>query len=687
MRSIPRLLPVLLALLVALPLAPTAAGQTAEPPPRDATMMRLGENWRIDGDLPVHSLLISLQGLANRSTPELYFIYPPAWTFTFTESVYDYYGETHNISFDEIDSAQEALDRFAQHAKGYVVWDDDVRTSLIVAFTIAGLEDAVVVNEALIPLAEAHGLAPIDDLRGRYTGQTDHQIYADAWARYGDRTSKDYIVWMGGVHGAAMEPGVAGFGIYQRAFFTDLSANPEDQDEYWLADEILDTMNPGGLVMGWHSYAKDTEGQHVTLVSQHALRMEGLNSLPNTSFNTHIPTTPGYRFENNHNVRPGETLVPEQKVYVAAVQTDGLGLGAWLKPGRGQMPYAWEVTMNWSWMSPALLQYFYQQATPNDYFIGVLSGPGYMYPKAIPDDRRPALIEEARVLTDSLDINVFEIMDYSEGTRTLGNLDLTREVVDDYYEGMPDALGFINGYGPANTYDIRDGRPLVSFDYYLGENRPTEEAVADLQELARMNSDRPYFLLLHVRQWSTIEHVKGILDRLGPEVEVVPLDVFLRLAAHQPDFEPRFAPPIAPWTAAASSTSPGSPGPPSRSPRRTWSFPGPRRWRASRTPTCARRWTACGARRRAAPRCARSAAARACSSTARRRCPSGASASRCWRRSRTSRAWGCSCSSRRWAWRAPGPAPASTTSPPSRATSPACRPSPPTPTSSRASSS
>jgi hypothetical protein len=525
-----------------------AQAQDAEPPPRDATVMRLSDNWQMDGDLPLHAMLISLQGVANEDEPRLYFIYPPDWTFTFTESVYGYYQDTHNITFDEIETAEQALDRFAEHAGGYVVWDDSVRTSLIVAFTVAGLEDAIVVNEALIPAAEAAGLERVDDLRGRYHGQSDYEIYADAWERYGDRVSKDFIVWMGGHHGAKMEPGVADFGIYQDAFFTDLSANPEDPQEYALADEILDAMNPGGIVLGWHSYAKDTEGQHVTLVSQHALRMEGLNSLPNTSFNIQIPTTPGYTFENNHNVAPDETLVPEDKVYISAVQTDGLGLGAWLKPGRGEIPYAWEVTMNWQWMSPALLQYFYQQATPNDYFIGVLSGPGYMYPKAIPSDKRPLLIEEARKLTDSLDLRVFEIMDYSEGTRTLGNLDLTEEVVDDYYEGMPDAIGFINGYGPANTYDIRDGKPLISFDYYLGERRPSEEAVADLQELMRMNDERPYFLLLHVRQWSTIEHVKNILDQLGPNVEVVPLDTFLKLAASQPDFEPRYASPDRPLT-------------------------------------------------------------------------------------------------------------------------------------------
>ena len=74
---------------------------------------------------------------------------------------------------------------------------------------------------------------------------TDIQIYRDAWARYRDRVSHDFVVWMGGVAGPEMEPGVADYGIYQRAFFTDLSANPKvRRAEYALADSILGTMSP-----------------------------------------------------------------------------------------------------------------------------------------------------------------------------------------------------------------------------------------------------------------------------------------------------------------------------------------------------------------------------------------------------------------------------------------------------------
>lgn len=522
----------------------TGLAQTAEPEPRDASMMRLDGNWRMDGDLPRKALLISLQGVANLEDPQLYFIYPPDWAYTFTESVYEYYQDTHNIRFTTISSTEEALQKFHDHANGYVVWDEDIRTSLTVAFTVAGLNDAVVVTEDQIPMVESFGLEKIEDFRDQFTGQSDYEIYKWAWKEYGDQTSKEFIVWMGGRPSPRMEPGIADFGIYEEAFFTDLSANPKDSLELELADQILDTMNPGGMVMGWHSYAKDTEGQHVTLVSQHALRMEGLNTLPNTSFNTQIPTTPGYEFENNHNVSPDTTIQPKEKVYIAPVQTDGLGIGAWLKEGRGELPYAWEVTMNWQWLSPALLQYFYDQATPNDYFIGMLSGPGYMYPKAVPESKLPQLLDEAESLMEKLDLRVFEIMDYSQGTRQWGNLDLTEEVADTYYEEMPNAIGFINGYGPATTFDLRGDRPFMSYDYYLGEDRPRQEVIADLRELARLNKERPYFLLLHVRQRSTVQQVKKTLDALGPEFETVPLDVFLKMAASEPTFDdPHYLPP------------------------------------------------------------------------------------------------------------------------------------------------
>jgi hypothetical protein len=188
------------------------------------------------------------------------------------------------------------------HAKGYVIWEPAVSASLNVAFTIAGLDDAVVVTADQVPLVERHGLKKIDDLRGRYTGQTDAQIYGDAYARYGARCTRESIMLMGGHAGAVRMPAMADWGIRQKMFFHDLSANPIHVEEVALNKRLYSELVPLATVFGWHSYAKDTEEQQTTLLSSYGLRMEGLHNLPNLSFNCQFTFTPGFKFKNNHRV-------------------------------------------------------------------------------------------------------------------------------------------------------------------------------------------------------------------------------------------------------------------------------------------------------------------------------------------------------------------------------------------------
>jgi hypothetical protein len=505
-----------------------------------AYMMKLEDDWSIDGKLPLQAFLISLQGLANLKSPELYFVYPEKWDFLYTPDVLEYYKEKRNYTFVELRTAEQALQTFRNNVKGYVVWDKAVRTSLIVAFTVAGLEEAVVVSEEMIPMVEKAGLKPVADFRGKFTGQKDIQIYTWAYEQYWKRCNREYVVWLGGEHGRIMKPGVVDFGMYKKAFFSDLSCKVTDTEEYALARKMLADQKALSMVMGWHSYAKDKERDYVTLTSGFGLRVEGLHTLPNMSFSCQTPASKGFVWKNNHSVEPEKKVVPQNKVYIALVQTDGMGLGAWFKPGRGTIPCSWEVTMNFLWLAPAMLEYFWTTATPNDYFVGGLSGPGYMYPKAIPADKLPGVVAMTREQTRALDLPVFEFMDYSEGATVEGNTDLTKEVFEAYVKGMPEATGFINGYAPAFTFGARDGKPLVSFDYYLSPERPEADAAADLEELATVNPRRPYFLLIHIREYSDLQRTKNILDRLSKDFEVVPLDLFLRYAGEKPTFEERF---------------------------------------------------------------------------------------------------------------------------------------------------
>jgi len=506
----------------------------------NAWSMQLTDDWRIDSALPAQACLISIQGVVNQHAPQLYFTFGPKYPFNHTAETQQYLEASRHFTFTPLATLDDALAVFHDQVKGYVVWDKQVRTSLIVAYTLAGLENGIVITEDLIPLARKHGLREIDDFRGRFTGQSDFEIYAWAKAKYWSRCSREVITWIGGENGPVVMPACADYGMEKKTFFSDLSSHASDTQEYALTHSLLSEMKPLGQVWGWHSYKKDQEEEMTTLLSSYALVSDGLNTIPNSTFLLRIPATPGYKFRNHHNVVPGQTYPPGKKVYLALVQTDGLGIGSWTRPGRGSIPYAWEVPPKMLEMSPAMLEFYYDQATPNDYFIAALSGSSYMYPCAFPDAWRPKEIARARGLMEQLDLKVFEIMDYSHNKAEAGDNNLPKTVVDQYFAGMPDAIGFLNGYYAANTFARRGTRPFLSYDYYLPAGKPEADAAADLTELAAMNPARPYFLLVHVRENSDVARVKRITDRLGKDFEILPLDIFLTMAGQSPTFQERY---------------------------------------------------------------------------------------------------------------------------------------------------
>jgi hypothetical protein len=163
-----------------------------------------------------------------------------------------------------------------------------------------------------------------------------------------------------------------------------------------------------------------------------------------------------------------------------------------------------------------------------------------MYPVAVPPERFPAVMAEMNRLMPTVDETVVSIMDHTDRGLPIGYFDLPKRTVDLYYANVPDAIGFINGYAAAHTFDVRNGQAFMSYDYYLDEHRLEADVVADLDELMRLNPKRPYYLLIHVRETNSIKRVMGILAKLAEQPEVVPLDTFLKLAASNPTFKVRY---------------------------------------------------------------------------------------------------------------------------------------------------
>jgi hypothetical protein len=501
-------------------------------------------NWVIEEDLPRQLLLISMEGIVNKHGPMMYLLIDKQhYNYQEIQEILDYYRKSHGISYTKVATVEEALNTLKKYIKGYIVWDPKVRDTINLALTAAGLNDAVIVTAAQIPLMEKYGLKCVEDFRGRFTGISSAEIYSWAYNKYWAQCSRQHVVAIAVSGRQNISSAIGDYAVYTRSFCYDLSTRPDSLADYNLVSKMFSQLEPFSILYGWHS-TKDTENDYVTLASKYTHRIEGLESLPNFSFHTQIPITPGFQFKQKYQANPNPKV--EKKVYIAAIQSDGLGFGTWLKAGRGQIPFGWEANMNWIDTAPAMLQYYYENATANDYFIGNLGGPGYMYPKPFPKDKLPEAFQRTQRLMSRLDLHTFGIMDYSEGNRFIGNIDLPEKIVDAYYENMPDVLGFLNGYGPAHTFDMRKGKPLISYSHYLAASRSEADAAADLLELARLNPQRPYFMAIHVRESNEVGRVKAIIDRLGSEFQIVPADEMMIMAGKNWNMKSQFLLPFHP---------------------------------------------------------------------------------------------------------------------------------------------
>ena len=314
---------------------------------KSAYLYKMTNDWDINSRLPEQACWISIQGIVNEKKPQLYFTFEQGYPFNYTEELAGYLETEKNFSFTKLTQLSAALKIFKDEIKGYIIWDKNVRTSLIVAYTLAGLEHSIVITEEMISVVRQEGLKEIADLRKKFEGKTDFEIYSWAKDQYWSRCSRDVIVWLGGVYGTTLMPACADYGMMKKGFFSDLSARPTDTEEFGLTNSLFAEMNPLGQVWGWHSYKKDLEEQMTTLLSSYALTSDGLNTEPNVSFLIHIPVSEGFTFKKQSQYRAGKKLYSGEK----------------------NISVIYSIRWNWNWRLVKTWQRFYAVCMGSHYEI------------------------------------------------------------------------------------------------------------------------------------------------------------------------------------------------------------------------------------------------------------------------------------------------------------------------------
>ncbi|MBN1421890.1 MAG: hypothetical protein JXP34_24165 [Planctomycetes bacterium] len=464
-------------------------------------------------------MVLSVQGLLNREGPEVYIVSESrrAAERNWIEWYKSYGLQPLRAGLDFL------LARVAEIAKGGVVYDPSVPESVNAAIVLAGLEDRVAIPPDFEPRIRAAGLGDIVPLAGRFSDR----MAVSRWAvsqllpRANRSVLGSFEVDEWTPHAPAMDLIVA-----ERGFAMGLSMNrPDLPDEADLWDRVLSAAGPHAALFGWHTEA-DTEPNYVATAGKRGVHV--LDGQPyNLSFHRHVaarstfrPGAPPAVAEDAHAayvtfiLAPGETLQA-----VSDVQR-----GYWRSPRRGEVPLGWMMPPAIARLAPGILEYYHETRTPQDALLAGPSGIGRAYLTGFADP--DGFLARTREAMDASALSVLAVLNRSvealpelkvehrlrDRTRVYSKDDLEGsggekdeygtdlvdlDVAARYAKGLPDCLGFFQGWDPIPGVVpfLVEGKPWAPVTLLVGGD--VKEERARFEKIAAA-SRRPLFIVAYV---------------------------------------------------------------------------------------------------------------------------------------------------------------------------------------------
>lgn len=144
--------------------------------------LEVADVYDAPGDIKL--LMATLQGIVNRTEPRIYLIEnKEEGKFTWLNDL--------DVPYKVRDNYWDIVKKFAQEAKGIIVYDPKVADSINVATTMAGLKGAVVASPELAAklTAAPYNLKVLDDLGGKFKDRLDAYTWAyeNLWSQTSHR--------------------------------------------------------------------------------------------------------------------------------------------------------------------------------------------------------------------------------------------------------------------------------------------------------------------------------------------------------------------------------------------------------------------------------------------------------------------------------------------------------------------
>jgi hypothetical protein len=523
-------------------------------PARTIFAVRMDELTTLSWDMRL--TLSCLQGVANRSRPELYLIHD-----RYDELWLDWLRQRGDIDRIEWLSVRQTFDRFLPRVQCMFVTDPSIPATVNVATMLAGVYSGLVTTPETrkqynLPAGSNPGwlqggldLASMGwkkDLEAyRWAFQTlDAQLSRQAIAILDPEevALRDYLVefriptlWIAGSQDVAGNP----------------AALPDEEKEF--ARQIMMKWPPNIPCLGWPSggYKERGIGEDpgIRLASECA-KFEVC-----TAYDGYSPTVGNLSVHSGTSAQLKQSIPPIQlerdKVYCAFIRSDGDGMNfvrhyyrkLFDDPGHGEVPLGWQLGPMVADLMPDIADYYYKHARPGDCFVNALTGAGYIweeyYTKGYPAAQQQQLLHSYQHLSAAyrqrIDSSVmctgnempsalFDLFAGEQGIQALfanyvRSDETTQSNLTSQYEGKP-VFRNVMTLAPWLSADL---------DYTASSQQETIRNV--VKEIRQWTPEhRPAFLYVSLNNWlREMNMLTRIASNLGPDYVIARPDQLANL--------------------------------------------------------------------------------------------------------------------------------------------------------------
>ncbi len=388
--------------------------------------------------------------------------------------------------------------------------------SLNTANTLAGIWNVVAIDSSIEDQLQQRGFTLKSDLRGK-----DEQW---CFNNYWPEVNHNLIIQQ-----KEELPALRDYAVLAEAF-TFYDGNSA------FMIQVMDSTNDDAAMLGWGDASKGedkfvqpaSKASVFTVPADYAWDLSALSGIVQDSLKQ------PYHVEDRDSIGAVHT--------VTFIMSDGDNI-QWLLSSfstsdkwygsdkRGEFNMGWTISPSMIDLVPSVMRYIYDNAK-KDYFVGGVSGGGYMYPADF-----PALERHTLRLNDyykRCDLSIVTILEHERGN--FNNTILNKYTQNPQIEGC-----FYLDYAQYDYYGGQviwsNDKPVVSARFNLWEGFDTPQYIANIVNISPKNpvSERGY-TFINVHPWSKgMDEVQQTVNLFSDDVEVVTPEVFIkRMRANVP---------------------------------------------------------------------------------------------------------------------------------------------------------